>query len=59
MEANFHLVEAAVKIEAAHIETSYINALAFNMYVGYEFLPLYRAKIKPLIVNFKVRDNRG
>ena len=54
MEANFHLVEAAVKIEAAHIETSYINALAFNMYVGYEFLPLYRAKIKPLIVNFKV-----
>ena len=41
MEANFHLIEAAFKIEAVRIETSYINALAFNN-VGCEFLPLLR-----------------
>ena len=40
MEANFHQIKAALKIEAANIETSCINALAFNN-VGYEFLSLW------------------
>ena len=51
-------IEAAVKLEAALIETSYINAQAFNSMSDMNFGPS-RARIKPFIAEYKVQGHGG